>query len=122
MARRALSVFCRYGVASVGALSMALACLNPQNDDLPSNGDLSGSPVTTNPDQGTQGTPGSSPGNNAADPEAPASPPSVAPPLNGGDDDSPEPSDNPGAGVDAPDSDGDAGTSPDAGALSDLSP
>jgi hypothetical protein len=74
MARRVLSVVCRYGAASIAALCLALACLNPQNDDLPSseddsaatpNGPVGATPTptsTASPDPlPAQGEPGLSP-------------------------------------------------------------
>jgi hypothetical protein len=116
MLRRVLSVLrrppalARCAFASAAALGLALACLNPQNDDLPSNADRG----SANPDDSPGAGQGSLPppaNNNDPSPLPTQSPAEEAPPL--APTDAPEPSDTEDDGDDliAPD----AGVDPDAG-------
>lgn len=110
--------FGRTALALAAALGLALACLNPQNDDLPSNderGEVAGDfapegqpPPANNADNGAP--PGASPA-----PESPADP-ALAPPAG-----EEPPSDGGDQGVDLNDLPPDAG-SPDAGAPSEPPP
>jgi hypothetical protein len=122
--RRVLSVLqrrsalCRYAFAGTAALGLALACLNPQNDDLPSYGDRAGGEAASNP--ANQGADDSADQPLPNTPQPPALAPSPAPaeseePLAPANEPGSEP---PAAGddLDAPD----AGAS-DAGGASDPS-
>lgn len=127
MLRRVLSVLrrqpglLRSAFAGAAALGLALACLNPQNDDLPSNLGRDGVQPGASPaaeGQGNSAEPppvDSAPGGGELDPQAPAgdgdngglAPPSAEP----------DPTPSPGEDTSEPD----AGAAPDAGSAADPS-
>jgi hypothetical protein len=124
MLRRVLSVLRRQpalgrsALAGAAALGLALACLNPQNDDLPSNDDRAeianpngvgdGNSANAPPANNGPGTPGAAPAPQEPDGEQALPPPSPEPMIDPG---------NIEGDVDGGDADeADAGASPDAGA------
>lgn len=119
MLRRVLSVLRlqpalrRHAFAGAAALGLALACLNPQNDDLPSSNFSGDGTVANNPsDQGDDNSP-NPPGNTsgppdlAPEPQQPGAGQGLPPPANepsaptDGGDDPEEASDDPDAGAPA---------------------
>lgn len=127
MLRRVLSVLQRqpalrrHAFAGAAALGLALACLNPQNDDLPSSSDSEEGTIANGPSaQGDDNAPTPAPGNapeapnfspEPQDPGGGQSPPLVNEPG------APPPADSGDDGEAATD-DPDAGAAPDAGSAS----